>query len=296
MSRGLLAGQCAARNWGFAWVAAALVALPAMAEPPGPTSTRAARDEAIRAIPWKLLSDAERPLVQAVVQDTTIYRRLPTRVIDCDPDLFTFLLQHPDIVVDVWRLMGVSNVALDRVDTNTYHCTDGAGTTGKVRYLCTDWGPEAHNRAVIYAEGAYEGKPFTAPLRAQSVLLLQSAAMKETNGRHYITVRLDSFIHVEQVGVELIARTIQPWIHKTADRNLIETLGFVSTFSRTAERNPQGMQRLASRLQSVDQPTRDELVQLCFRTAQRYASNDQPKWSKPYVLAQQVELPIETRK
>jgi hypothetical protein len=88
-----------------------------------------------------------------------------------------------------------------------------------------------------------------------------------------VTVRVDSFVKIEQMGIELVAKTVQPWISKTADRNLIETLSFVSNFSRTAEKNPQGMQRLSARLPSVDEPTRNELVALCFRTAQRYADN-----------------------
>jgi hypothetical protein len=291
MSTGRRIGHCAA-NWILlVWCGVATIVAPAAAEPPSDaSSSKASRAEALQAIPWQQLTEIERQNVQAVIKDATIYRRLPTRVIDCDPDLFTFLLRHPDVVVDVWRLMGVSSVTLDRVERATFHGSDGAGTTGDISYLFASWGPNAKNRAVIYADGAYEGKPFTSPLRAQSVLVLQSAAVKETNGRHYITVRLDSFIRVEQKGVDIIARTIQPWINKTADRNLIETLGFVSTFSRTAERNPQGMQRLAARLQRIDEPTRDELVNLCYRTAQRYASSDEPKWTKPYVLAQQVEL------
>jgi hypothetical protein len=32
------------------------------------------------------------------------------------------------------------------------------------------------------------------------------------------------------------------------------------------------MQRLASRLNTLDQPTRTELVNLCYRTADRYAN------------------------
>jgi hypothetical protein len=34
------------------------------------------------------------------------------------------------------------------------------------------------------------------------------------------------------------------------------------------------MKRLATRLNAIDQPTRDELVALCFRTAERYAQRD----------------------
>jgi hypothetical protein len=295
MSTGRQFGHCAASCCLTAICTFAIFVASSAAEPPSDaTSSKVARQEAIRAIPWQQLTPIEQQNVQAVVKNATIYRRLPTRVIDCDPDLFTFLLQHPDVVVDVWRIMGVSSVTLDRIDAQTFHGSDGAGTTGDIRYHYASWGPNARNLAVIYADGAYDGKPFTTPLRAQSVLIMRSAAVQETNGRHYITVRLDSFIRVEQKGVDIIARTIQPWINKTADRNLIETLGFVSTFSRTAERNPQGMQRLAARLQRIDEPTRDELVNLCFRTAQRYTSADEPSWMKPYVLAQQVEL-TETR-
>jgi hypothetical protein len=189
-------------------------------------------------------------------------------------------------------MMGVSRVSLERVSDLAYQGTDGAGTTGNVRYLYADWGQAAHNLAVIYADGAYDGKPFVKPLRAQSVIVLRSNAVQETNGRNYISVRIDSFVHVEQMGIELIARTVQPWINQTADRNFIETLSFVSTFSKTAEKNPQGMQRLAARLRTVDGATRDELVQLCYRAAQRYARDDEQPWIKPYVLAQQVDLSV----
>jgi hypothetical protein len=253
------------------------------------TSDRAARDEALRTIPWKRLAEPQRRTLQSVVQDATMYRRLPTRVIDCDPDLFTFLLRHPEVVVNVWQIMGVSKVTMHRISDQAYRADDGAGTTGNVCYLYTDWGPGAQNLAVVYADGAYDGKPFIKPLRAQSVILLQSGAVQETNGRNYVSVRIDSFVRIDQMGIELIAKTVQPWINQTADRNFIETLGFVSTFSQTAEKNPQGMQRLAARLQTVDEPTRGELVQLCFRAAQRYAKDDKQPWDKPYVLAQRVD-------
>lgn len=220
------------------------------------------------------MSPANRQTTQSIINNTSIYRRLPTRIIDCDPDLFTFLLQHPEVVIDVWRVMGISQVVLSKAPDGVYHGTDGAGTTGTVRYLFCNWGETAHNVAVVYADGAYQGPPFPTALKAQSIMLLRSEAVRETNGRNYITVRIDSFVRVEQLGVEIIAKTVQPWIAKTADQNLIETLTFVSNFSRTAEKNPQGMQRLANRLNALDEPTRNELVTLCFRTSERYAQRD----------------------
>ncbi len=238
------------------------------------TSSRAAHDDAVRLIPWKQMSPANRSTAQFIVKNASIYRRLPTRIIDCDPDLFTFLLQHPEVVIDVWHVMGITQVSLERSPDGIYRGTDGAGTNGSVRYLFSNWGGNAQNLAVVYADGAYTGAPFVTPLKAKSVMLVRSSGMQETNGRHYITVRIDSFIYVEQLGVEVIAKTVQPWINKAADQNVIETLTFVSNFSRTAEKNPQGMQRLAKRLNAVDEPTRNQLISLCYRTAERYAQRD----------------------
>jgi hypothetical protein len=240
------------------------------------SSSRAAREEAIRAIPWREISPRDRQAAQLVIKNASMYRRLPTRVIDCDPELFTFLVQHPEVVIDVWRVMGISQVALTKMADGLYQGTDGAGTTGTVRFLHRRWGQDANNMAVVYAEGCYEGAPFLAKMNAQTVMLMRSGSVQETNGRHYVTVRIDSFVRLEQIGVELMAKTVQPWISKTADQNFIETLSFVSNFSRTAEKNPQGMQRLANRLATVDEPTKTELVTLCFRTAERYAKRDAP--------------------
>lgn len=256
------------------------------------TSHREARDEAIHSIPWKSLEPAQRQRVEFVIRNASVYRRLPTRVIDCDPDLFSFLLRHPDVVVNVWQLMGISKASLERVADESFRGSDGNGTTGRVHYLHASWGHDAQNLAIVYADGAYEGKPFLTPLQAQTVLVLRSAAVQETNGRHYITVRVDSFVHIDQMGLELVARTVQPWLNRIADQNFVETLGFVSTFSRTAEKNPQGMQRLAARLRDVDEPTRNELVQLCYRAAQRYSQVTPSPWSKSYVLAQRTGSPV----
>jgi hypothetical protein len=128
--------------------------------------------------------------------------------------------------------------------------------------------------AVVYADGAYDGKPFITTLKAKSVLVLRATAVEETNGRRYITVSVDSFVEIQQMGFEIVAKTVQPWLNKTADQNFIETLSFISNFSRTAEKNPQGMQRLATRLPSIDDPTRVQLVKLCYRAADRYAPQE----------------------
>ena len=55
-------------------------------------------------------------------------------------------------------------------------------------------------------------------------------------------------------------------------------------------KNPQGMQRLANRLDTLDQPTRAQLVKLCYHTADRYANGEQS--ASAQVLATRPEVAI----
>ncbi len=100
----------------------------------------------------------------------------------------------------------------------------------------------------MYAEGVYDGPMFPQPVQAQCVLVLRAGYVQETNGRYYITNRLDTFIHIDHVGLDLVAKTFSPLVTKTIDINFRETAAFVGVVSRTAAVNPQGMRRLAAKL------------------------------------------------
>ena len=131
----------------------------------------------------------------------------------------------------------------------------------------------SHDTQVIYAEGGYEGPMFKNPLRAQCVLVLRAGYVQETNGRHYITNRLDAFVHFDQMGVELAAKTFSPLVTKTIDINFRETAVFVGTISRTSESNPQGMQRLAQKLTTLEPAARDEFAHLAAEVGRKAAEN-----------------------
>ena len=221
------------------------------------TSTRAAREDAMRSIPLDKLAPALKAKVTATLADTTIYRRLPVQVIDCDPDLYLFLVRHPEVVVNIWEVMKISNVAIQRTGPDTFRASDGVGTLCDVTFCYSD-----HETQVVYAEGSYNGPLLSRPVRAKCVLLLKSGYMQETNGRYYVTTRMDTFIHIDHAGLEILAKTLQPLMNRTADYNFAETAGFFSTISRTAESNPAGMARLAVKLANVDDDVRDRFSEL----------------------------------
>jgi hypothetical protein len=232
---------------------------------PGATS-RNIRHEAIRSIPLDKLDEGARAKIARVVNETDIFRRLPSQVIDCNPDLFLFLVRNPEVIVNIWELMGVSKVTMQRNSATTFDASDHAGSRCTIEFLYSD-----HDTQLIYAEGSYDGPLFARGLRAKCVLLLKSASMRETDGHDYVTCRMDTFIHIENVGVDILAKTFQPLVTKSADYNFQETVAFVSMMSKTAERNPQGVARLAGRLKTTDPEVRNQLAVLAQEAADHAA-------------------------
>lgn len=231
----------------------------------------AAREAARVAIPWRELSQTDRHAVSDIVADATLYRSLPTQVIDCDGELFVYLIDHPELVVDCWNVMGVSRLSLEPTEPACYAAADPAGARGEVRVVHRDNDANGAVTMVVLAEGEYHTGPMPHPINGSSVMLLRAAPAEHANGRCYVTARLDSFIRFERKTTELVARTFRPLIVRTADHNFTETMRFVSLFSRTAETNPSGMARLAERLDSADPATQREFATVCQATSDRYA-------------------------
>src|SRR5436309_1961563 len=103
------------------------------ASPNAATSSRAAREDAIRSIPMDKLDPAMREKVKAAIAGKTLYRRLPVQTIDCDPDLYLFMVRHPDVIVSIWEVMKISNVALQRTGPDSFIASDNAGTNCNVK-------------------------------------------------------------------------------------------------------------------------------------------------------------------
>lgn len=225
------------------------------AEPKGTTS-KAARQEAVRAIPFDRLDADARNKATSVVNADSLFRRMPVETVDCDPNLYLFLLRNPEVVVEIWQLMGVTDLKLTRSGPESFKMADNAGTTGNVEFLYGD-----QNTHVLYVEGQYRGSLYPRPITANCVLVMQSRYARKADGSYAITSRLDTFIDVKNIGVDLVAKTFQSVFGRTTDHNFVETAGFIGKLSDTAEENPAGMQRLAARLTGLDPQVREQFAQ-----------------------------------
>jgi hypothetical protein len=226
------------------------------------TAGRDSRRRAAEAVPLNRMAEPHRRLADQTLRSATFFRRLPAETVTCDPALLEFVLEKPEAMVDLWRALGISRLALDPVAPGQWRLADGFGTTGVVRLLRH----ERHDRGgvfVFHGRGGYSGPLAPRPLTGSCLVVVRhETAVADDQGRSRQTVQIDAFLDVDGLGLEIVTRTLQPLIVRSAAANLHEICLFVTQFAAAARRNPVGAERLAERMSRTPPQDRRALARL----------------------------------
>ncbi len=229
-------------------------------------SSTAVRNSAVQSIPFNRLDADSREKVNSVLSNVSIYRRLPVRMVNCDPDLYLFLVRHPDVVVNIWEILGISQLQLRQTDIDTFRIVEAEGTSATLEYLY-----HSSEMQIVYGRWTYTGPLLAHKITGSCLAVLKTGYSKDSSGKYYITSCLDGFLSVDSGGAELLARTLQPLVVKNIDNNFILTVAFLGSMSKTAEVNSSGMQRLTGRLTHVQPETRQQLAEVVASVTHRAA-------------------------
>ncbi len=221
------------------------------------TSARSARAEAIQAIPFDQLSPPVRERTMQIINSAAIYRRMPVTTIDCDPDLYLFAIRYPEIIVDIWRLMGASTMTLQRTGQFNLACDDGAGTTSNIELVYGT--PTTH---VYVAKGRHRGSRLLTQLDGSCVILVQTEYHRGPDGQPQATSSLDVFVDIDNSSAEWVIRIVSPLFGGTADRNFVESLKFLEKLSATTAENGPGVIGMAERMTGVRPEVRSRFAQI----------------------------------
>ncbi|MFM7107723.1 MAG: hypothetical protein ACKOZU_03855 [Planctomycetaceae bacterium] len=225
----------------------AAAALPGMPADTG-TSSREARRQAEAALPLDRMAAEPRALVERQVRGTSLYRRLPVATVACEPEFLDFVLSRPDTLVDLWRVLGISRLALDPAGAGRWRLSDGWGTVGAVRLVHHER-RGAGGLFVFHGRGGYTGPLAPRDLSGSCIVLVRHwPVAADADGCPRQAVQVDAFLDVDGLGLEIVTRALQPLVVHSAASNLQEISLFVSQFARAAARNPAGVARLTERM------------------------------------------------
>jgi len=228
------------------------------------SSGREAKLAAVRSIPYGQLTPDATSRVRAVVDDASYFRRMPTQTVDCDLEMYQFLVRHPEVVVNLWDLMGITKVSLKRTGEYQLVGNDGAGTTCKMDLI---YGSDTMH--IYQSQGGYQGSLWPRELKGHCVVVLHNRQTQMADGRTGMVAWMDAFMRLENAGADLVVKTLGPMMGKTADQNFIECANFFSQIAMTARLNPQGLQQVAGRLKGLSPEVRSEFIRTAAESSIR---------------------------
>ena len=225
-------------------------------------SGRDARRRAADGVPLDRMPEPQRKLAAQSLRSATLFRHLPAETVTCDPALLEFVLARPEVMVDLWRALGISRLALDPAGPGQWRMADGYGTTGTVRLLHHERTPHG-GLLVFHGRGGYTGPLAPRQLTGSCLVVVRHAMLDpDAQGRPQQAVQIDAFLDVDGLGLEIVTRTLQPLIIRSAAANLHEICLFVSQFAAAARRNPAGVERLVERMSRTAPADRRTLARL----------------------------------
>jgi hypothetical protein len=247
------------------------------AEPGTPegTSSREAREKALRSLPYSSLTQEAVRRLRPVIDDPTIFRRMPTQTVAADHEFFNFIVRHPEVLVEIWQEMGVTKVETKRSSAYVFHGDDGAGTSCDNELILG-----SDRLHIYYSEGLYDGPLIARKLEGRCVCVVHGQPSVAEGGLQLVTGHMEIFLKLDNVGADLIAKTLSPLVMKTADYNYMETLRFISQLSSAAQRDPDAVERLSQRLRGLHPDVRAQFIQAANQAALRRDRLISTHWQK----------------
>lgn len=230
-------------------------------------SSREIRLQAARSLPMSRFSQRTQKALGDVVNNPSFFRRMPTQQIECDPQMLQFLVRRPEVLVNIWELMGITKVSAQRRSSSAFVADDGAGTHCQCDLVFSN-----DRMHVYYGNGDYTGSMTPRSLKGRCVCVIHTKDFTDPRGGPVVAGTMDVFLKLDNFGADILTRTLGPFVGKTADYNFVETAKFVGQISQLCTNSPVAAQGLAMRLTSVDDSVRKEFAGLAAKIASNSGS------------------------
>lgn len=219
------------------------------------------RKQAISELPLSELTSDSVAKVNDILNNMSMFRRLPTLSFEVDPDVYNYLLRHPDVTVATWRAMEISKFQLNQVQPNCYDADAGDGSVGRIEVL-----RQTPTETLIHCDGAFKSPLLPRPIIARALMRLHTSFTKEADGRVIGTHSGDVFVEFPSQAVETVARVISPVSHSIADRNFKQISLYAHLMTQAMARHPGWIEMIGNKLTGVTAQDRQQFLEVSARS------------------------------
>jgi len=226
---------------------------------------------ALQKLPWNELTPATQTKIKNVVSGSPLFHRMPQQKVYADPEMYQFLLRHPDLVIGFWEQLGATQLSLREVRENQYILRETGGTAAAVEVL-----HRTNDLCIIYARGEYRGPLLAKSYQGDVVLVLRTQYARDEMNEPVIVCDLETFIQINSLGADMLAKLFFASLSKVADSNFEVTVSFAGQVSKAASRTPNALKDTAEDITSVRQEICVEFGDVVDRVAMRFVRRNQP--------------------
>jgi len=240
--------------------------------PPSPAAVMMQEMQTARQqLPWNELTPAVHAKIRTVVAGNPLFHRMPQQKVSADPEIYQFLLRHPDLVVGFWEQMGATQLSLNEIRENLYLLKELGGTAAAVEVLY-----RADTLCVLYVRGEYRGPLLARAYQGDAVLVLRTQYAQDEMNEPMVICDLDAFVQINSLGADVLAKLFFSSLSKVAEGNFEVTMEFVSQVSRAAVRNPNALKEMSEEIPGLRQEVHSEFCEVVDMTALRFARRNKP--------------------
>ena len=215
------------------------------------------RDTRIQQLPWKQISPANQKRIRDVLDNCAQYRQLPELHYEVRPDFYRYLVEHPDVAVSTWRVMGISKVQMWQTGAMEYEATSPDGSVGLADILYRD-----RSQCLLLCNGTYSNPLLPRPITAAGLVWLRYDYVTGQDGTTQVRQKLDVFVSFPSTAARAMALLVSPITNMMMDRNAFEVSLYARMMSQAAERDPVWVEQLARQMDGVLPQRHQELTAL----------------------------------
>jgi hypothetical protein len=210
----------------------AVAAIPARAEPRG----EKARPSGTLPLPVALESmpAATRDALSKVMKDPTLTAVSPAEEFVAQPDMYQWLLDHPDRTAGAWRKMGVAAVEIKPLKDGRFCWKDENGS--ELVWQNVAQGPTGR---VWYAEGKVNPGPLFPTVAVKAVAVLTYADTPRSTGDAVIKHQIEVFLHTDSKTAALATKLLGDGAPRMASQGSEQLLMFFSGIAKYAHDKPE---------------------------------------------------------
>ena len=170
------------------------------------------------------LPHAHRDRLEAIARGAAVSTRVDAEPFVGRPEVFQYLLDHPEFASRVTRVLKVARYRIWR-EPDGLHLDDGWGAVGRFDVVYAAGGTR-----VMYARGVYQ-KRFLPDIHGEAVVMIEYDVRPAPDGKRVIAAAVTGFVKLDSGFLSAATKLATPVARAKADK---EAKGLVKVFAKVS--------------------------------------------------------------